>query len=531
MREVANVVVRLERDIPQLMEQFDIPGMALGLCDATQLLWARGFGTTRRGGGQLVTPQTMFSIQSCSKMYTATAVLLAVQQGLVELDEPITTYLPGFSVRSRFEQHPEAKITLRHLLTHSAGLTHEAPVGSNYEVGNASFSAHCQSISATWLRFPVGHHQEYSNLGVDLAVYILQVVSGLPFHRFVDWYLLQPLDLHRTTFDEAVISREPNRAVGHSKQLGEHLPLRIPMVGAGGVYTSVEDACRYLQFQLAEGESLLDPGLLAQMPRLPGLEDGQTSGYGAGLMVTRAGGALARGHGGRGFGFLADMYWMPVEGVGIAMLTNSVDHPQGEVVMDIIEGLSTSSNSIFSPPSLRPPVTPRRDAIKHLFGKYVGRDGTIAELRTVEGDPKFSIDGVPKTIRFVGDKTFTIEDEDRGTYRFLVDDARAGQICLQCVDDGDVRYRNDVPQLSSDLPTDVDGIWNRDYIVRINGLPLLPTRLIRDGDITVLEQQDSTPLRLREYRPGIFYSATGEVLDLTGDLPTYANLTLHPKTK
>ena len=48
MRDVANVVERLERDIPQLMERFDIPGMAVGVCDATQVLWACGFGTTRR---------------------------------------------------------------------------------------------------------------------------------------------------------------------------------------------------------------------------------------------------------------------------------------------------------------------------------------------------------------------------------------------------------------------------------------------------------------------------------------------------
>lgn len=528
MREVANVVERLEGDIPQLIEQFDIPGMAVGVCDATQLLWAGGFGTTRRGGDQAVTPQTMFSIQSCSKMYTATAVLLGVQQGLVELDEPITTYLPGFSVRSRFEQHPEGKITLRHLLTHSAGFTHEAPVGSNYKVGNASFSAHCQSISATWLRFPVGHHQEYSNLGIDLAAYILRVVSGLPFPRFVDRYLLQPLGMRRTTLDHNAISRDADRAIGHSKQLGKHLPASIPMIGAGGVYTSAEDACRYLQFQLAKGESLLDPGLLAEMSRFPGDDDGQTSGYGAGLMVMRAGGALARGHGGRGFGFLADLYWMPVEGFGIAVLTNSVDHPQGTLVKGIMKELSTST---FSAPPLRTPMTLDRDALESFCGDYVGRGDAIAVLRMDGEGPSFWMDEEPRTIRFVDDRTFMIDDEDRETYRFLMDDTSDIPRYLQCVDNGDVWYRNDVPKLPAELPANTDGVWNRRYVVRSNGLPVQTIRLIRVNDVAILDPQDSIPLRLREHRPGIYYSATGEVLDLTGDLPTYANLTLHPKTK
>lgn len=62
-------------------------------------------------------------------MYTAAAVMLAVQQGLVELDVPITSYLPEFSVGSRFETDPESRMTLRHLLSHTAGLTHQAPIG------------------------------------------------------------------------------------------------------------------------------------------------------------------------------------------------------------------------------------------------------------------------------------------------------------------------------------------------------------------------------------------------------------------
>ncbi len=458
-------------------------------------------------------------------MYTATAVLLAVQQGLVALDEPITTYLPGFTVRSSFEQHPEAKITLRHLLTHSAGFTHEAPVGSNYEVGDASFSAHFQSISSTWLRFPVGHHQEYSNLGVDLAAYILQVVSGMPFHSFADCSLLQPLGLHRTTFD--LIAWETDRAVGHSRQLGEHLPTRIPMVGEGGVYTTVEDACRYLQFQLNAGGSLLEPGLLAEMARFPGHKDGQTSGYGAGLMVTRAGGALARGHGGRGFGFLADLYWMPVEGFGVAMLTNSVDHPQANVVMGIIAELATSMPTSNARP-LRPQIAPGSDDIEQLCGEYVGRDGTIAEFRMEGADLGFQIDGVEMPIRLVGERTFMVETGDRKTYQFLVDDVREGKICLQCTDDGNVRYRNDVPPLASDLPQTAEGVWHRSYIVRMNGMPVQRIRLILDGGVFILAEEDATPVQLREYQPVILYSAMGEVLDLTGNLPAYANIVLHP---
>ena len=94
---------------------------------------------------------------------------------------PITTYLPGFTVHSAFEAHPERRITLRMLLSHTAGFTHEAPLGNNYEPEPGDFDAHVRSISDTWLRFPVGTGYAYSNLGIDLAGYILEQVSNKPF--------------------------------------------------------------------------------------------------------------------------------------------------------------------------------------------------------------------------------------------------------------------------------------------------------------------------------------------------------------
>ena len=117
---------------------------------------------------------------SISKTFTATAVMQAVQAGRLDLDEPITTYLPGFTVHSAFEEHPERKITLRMLLSHTAGFTFDAPIGNDDELDPGDFDAHVRSISDTWLRFPVGTGYAYSNLGIDLAGYILEKTSDSP---------------------------------------------------------------------------------------------------------------------------------------------------------------------------------------------------------------------------------------------------------------------------------------------------------------------------------------------------------------
>lgn len=163
------------------MAKEHVPGLALALVDGDEVVWEQGFGRTDDHGGTPVTVDTIFSVQSMSKVFTATAVMQAVQAGRLDLDVPITTYLPDFTVHSAFEAHPERHITLRALLGCTAGLTHEPPLGNKYEPEPGDFGAHVRTISDTWLRFPVGTGVAYSNLGFDLAARILEQVSNKPF--------------------------------------------------------------------------------------------------------------------------------------------------------------------------------------------------------------------------------------------------------------------------------------------------------------------------------------------------------------
>ena len=177
---VSTVIARYRERIPELMDQQEVPGLAVALVDAHGPLWVQGFGHLDGPDSAPVTTDTIFSVQSMSKLFTATAVMRAVSAGRLDLDVPITTYLPDFTVHSAFEVHPERKITLRMLLSHTAGFTHEAPVGNNNELAPGTFDAHVRSISDTWLRFPVGTGYAYSNLGIDVARPLLSDIEGRP---------------------------------------------------------------------------------------------------------------------------------------------------------------------------------------------------------------------------------------------------------------------------------------------------------------------------------------------------------------
>jgi CubicO group peptidase (beta-lactamase class C family) len=263
---------------------------------------------------------------------------------LVELDEPITTYLPDFHVNSIFEEHPEKKITLRMLLSHTAGFAHEAPYGGNFTHPSYSFEKHIASISDTWLKFQVGTRYSYSNLGIDLAGYILQVRSGMPFIQIVQEKVLDPLGMKNSTLDVSRIRDTSTRAIGH--QMGELFrpAVDILIIPSGGVWATATDMARYLQFHInsgaLDGNRLLQESLAETMytpPNIPAQNAYQDSSYALGITVNTRNGARHFQHGGGGWGFNSSMVWYPELKLGAAVLCNA--QLDDDLVVQLNEGI------------------------------------------------------------------------------------------------------------------------------------------------------------------------------------------------
>jgi CubicO group peptidase (beta-lactamase class C family) len=473
--DAANVIARYQARIPELMAEEGIPGLAVALVDGDQVLWTEGFGHVDRDGSAPVTTDTIFSVQSMSKAFTATAVMRAVQSGRLDLDEPITTYLPDFTVHSAFEQHPERKITLRMLLSHTAGFTHEAPIGNNNELDPGDFDVHVRSISDTWLRFPVGSGYAYSNLGIDLAGYILETVYATPFAALMRELLLTPLGMHGSTFDRAEIRERADRAIGHIYPL-PHVPLDVPMTAAGGLYTSATDLARFLRFQLndgsIDGRTVLDPALMTEMRTVPAPDAGARAGYALG--VARTGwyaGANADlfSHGGGSYGFLADLWWLPQLQLGIAILTNSSDHHlQGDLALSILSDLVHQPGSVYRDRLLALPV---QAPVVEPDGHWVPPYGLARRVAELAMQP--SVDEATRWARYSGG------------------------------------YRTVGWGL-------VDPVGQPERFLVESGLPYFESN--EDGVVT--------RQHLSEIEPGLFLADNGETLDLRGQPPTWRNLEL-----
>ncbi len=335
--------------IPTAMTEAKIPGLAVAVVDREGIVWGAGYGYTDYDCRIPITTNTNFSIQSISKAVTSVIVLCAVQDGIVELDVPITKYIPDFTVNSIFEDTPQDKITLRHLLTHRAGFIHEAPVGNNNEPECPSFDAHIKSISRTWLKCRVGSEWNYSNIGMDLAVYIVESQIGEPYSEYLARRLFMPLGMNNTTVDMRKIQNDSKRAMGHIphiQNINEHV---IPMTGAGGVYTSVNDFSHFVEMFINDRYNAINRDYLEEINSGQSVTVGNKTGIqGLGIIyrndgrnkLYKEGSGLSGPFWGGGFGYNTYTAWSYDYGVGVMVFTNMIEHNRNETIaLDIFHEL------------------------------------------------------------------------------------------------------------------------------------------------------------------------------------------------
>ena len=326
--EVKALIEECRAAIQTEMKKTNTPGLSIAIIWDGKQLWTENFGSTDGTGKKKVTNETIFAIQSLSKQITAVAILTAVQDGILDLDAPISIYLPGFSLNSRFEERPQDKITLRLLLSHRAGFAHNLADIDSAEARERSLEQHVREIAKTELIHPVGEQFSYSNIGFDLAGYILQKISGEPFGQYVGRKVFKPLAMDNSFMIATEIKNHENRAVGNIKDI--QLSGEIPLFPSLGVFCTIEDMAKFVQFNLnggkVNGKTILKHDILQQMYAVPFDTSGKNEGYALGIAVyhRRHNGDIVPicVHSGDGYGFSADIFYAPESGLGTLILTN-----------------------------------------------------------------------------------------------------------------------------------------------------------------------------------------------------------------
>ncbi len=307
----------------QLREQ-GVPGAWIALLDVQpgtgqEHLWAEAFGRRIDPAAGAAPPpfDAVHRVASISKLVTATALLRLVEQGRVDLDAPVTRYLPGFAPHDPFG----VPVTLRHLLSHRAGLVREPPVGHYFDPGEPSLAATVASLNDTSLVAAAGSDFKYSNPGYAVLGQVVAAVTGQPFEVAARELVLAPLELRDSDFAPRpdLLARQATGAMWTYD--GRAIPtpgFAWGFAPAANLRSTVVDLVRFAQswFPFAT-RRLLRPETLTVMWRPPA---GAGAGCGLGFFVQPFAGHLQVGHDGAAYGFASSLRALPEQGLAVAVV-------------------------------------------------------------------------------------------------------------------------------------------------------------------------------------------------------------------
>lgn len=362
------------------MERYKLVGVSAAVVDGADIVWARGFGWADAAGGVPATPDTVYRAGSVSKLLNAAAVMRLCDDGKLELDRPVGAYLPELSLRSRFPAGPP--VTLRHLLTHHAGLPSDI-VGGMWGDDPPPFTAIVALLKEEYAAYPPGYIAAYSNVGSCLAGVVVERAAGGAYADYLDRRLLLPLGMASSSFAPRpeVIRR---LAKGYDKDGRERADVGIRDVPAGGLYTSVADLGRFVAMLFKEGESggqrILSPAavreLLREQPVSP--LDG-TFRIGLEFFLEYPEFAYAgriAGHGGETYLFRCHVLTAPDHKLGVVVMTNSAGARSKDAVVNLMKaaiavktGLTPAGGAAAKAPP--PPGTPAA-APEGFYGTVAG---------------------------------------------------------------------------------------------------------------------------------------------------------------
>jgi len=256
----------ISRLIEREMKKNDVTGLSIALVDDQRVIWAEGFGFADDANNIPATPETIYRVGSISKLFTATAVMQLAEQGKLDIDQPLQTYLPEFSIKSRFRDG--GPITPRTIMTHHSGLPSELLKGM-WTRNPEPFENAVNALRDEYVAYPPNYVFSYSNLAVTLLGHALEKVAARDFASHMETAVLQPLGMAQSKFSPAPDSSLLGAKAYRKGQEAEEFPLSL--VPAGGLNTSVIDLSRFMRMILAGGRAgerqIIRPETLAEMLR------------------------------------------------------------------------------------------------------------------------------------------------------------------------------------------------------------------------------------------------------------------------
>ena len=295
-----------------------------------EILWARGFGVEDLNKSTKADANTVYRVGSVSKLFTDIGIMQLVEKGEVDLDAPITDYLPEFRPRSRFKR----EITLRQLMSHRSGLLREPLVGNYFDDDEPTLEATVKSIIDSDVIYAPESKIKYSNSAIATVGYVLEKLKGEPFASYLRKNVLLPMGLTHSAFEPLpdITDRLADATMwSYDGRVFDAPTFELGMSPAGSMYAPVVDLGQFMKVLFNDGKGPNGPVIKKETLQLmltsqfnDGKDQRHNVGFGIGFSLSEQGGYKRVGHGGAVYGFSTQLYALPEVKLGVAV-TSSVD--------------------------------------------------------------------------------------------------------------------------------------------------------------------------------------------------------------
>jgi len=439
--------VKLEGFIRHEMTVKGIPTFSMTIVDGQDIAWSKGFGS--------VSDTTVYRVASVSKLFNAMAVMQLVEQGVLNLDAPITNYIPDFQPNNPFDK----PTTLRQLLTHQSGLVREPPVGHYFDDTEPDLKATVASLNNTDIVLAPETTTKYSNAAVSVAGYAIEQAKGVRFEEHVQTMLIDKLGMGSTSFSPRPDLRA-RLGTGYmwrydTDDLTEAPVFELGIGPAANLYTTTEDLGRFISMLFAitrnEHPEILSAASLQEMWTPQFVEDGTHHGFGLGFYVSHQDGLLHVGHAGVMYGYATRVWALPEESLGVAAVSNlDASNP-------VVDRISRYALTLLrahreGQPMPEAPRTLAVDSItaRALDGTYRGSTGTLTLIER-NGTLLMDMGAERYSVRMLGDS--------------LINDGRLGFDYIRLFPHGDMLRTRDQQfmRAPSAIPAESPAVF-RDFI-------------------------------------------------------------------
>jgi len=382
-----------------LVSDYGISGIQYAIMDAGSIVLSDSAGVADRATGAPVTKNTMFGIGSVSKMYVTAAAMLLADDNKIDIDQPLATYLPDFTMAD--ERYK--KITPRMLMNHSSGLygTHYANSMLFADNDTQSHDELLQRLRSETLKSDPGEYSVYCNDGFQLLELLVEQVSGISYSQFIEQHFSKPLHLSstRTPLDE--FDRE-KLAKAYYPAFEQALPAEnANVIGAGGLYATAEELAQFGEVLIGNRTDVLSgqsAAALQQPEYKNGVwvpEESNTYNYGLGWDAVSLApfdeyNIKALSKGGDTLVYHAALTSLPEHDISIAVLTsggssffNSIF--ASNILLEYLQEKGTIKN-ILPDPAFKPSVKTEMPADLPAYSGLYGTVGTTLELRIKNGE-------------------------------------------------------------------------------------------------------------------------------------------------